>query len=386
VRQARVLFIINYLLAGGAERHLVELVRRGMGKGRFCADVLCLKSSRTFAGERQRNDLSPELRQIGVYVRDGWLRHKYDVWGGVEVLRLVAMTRPDVVYTHMGINELCLGTAIHGMFGTPTVCAVHMTKQTGAGEHLGSAQRVLLRRASVVVSIAPSHRAYLLASEGLDPSRTIYIQHGVDEVRFHPKRSSRSGCLGELTGRRVIGVVGNLLRDKGHHILLQAMPRVLAEHPDVAVVFAGHDPSPTKEVETALRMQAQQMGLSDRVVFLGYREDVDCVVRGLDIFVLPSLRETFPMAILEAMASGVPVVATQVGSIHEMITDGQEGFLVQPNDGSALADRLNLLLDDPARLHAMGCAGRQRVERQFTLDRMTEEYAVLFDRLAALSV
>jgi glycosyltransferase involved in cell wall biosynthesis len=376
-----VLFIINRLLTGGAERHLVELICRGVSKRRFSADVVLLKSRGDPAGPSRQNDLTPALQESGVQVRDGWLRHKYDASAISQLLRFTAQTRPDVVYTHTGANELFLSAIVAALQGVRTTCAVHTTKKTGAGERFSVLQRILMRRASAVVGLAPSHRQYLIAAEGLNPARTTYIYHGVDENQFHPRTGARPNLVAALAERRVIGVVGNLLPDKGHHILIEALPRVIEQHPDVSLVFAGNDPSPSGEIKAALQAQAQRLGLADRVVLLGHRSDVACILAGLDVFVLPSLRETFSMAILEAMACGLPVVITNVGSLQEMVANGHEGFIVEPNDLTALADRLNLVLSDRGRAKAIGIAARHRVERDFTLDRMVDQYANLFDRL-----
>src|SRR6266851_4113500 len=358
----RVLFVINYLVTGGAERHLVELVRLGVTNDRFCADVVCLKSpaytaSRGLGGS---SDLSAQLEEVGVAIQHGWLRQKYDASAIYQLLWFIAKTQPDVIYTHIGKNELLLTAVAGAVAGVRTVCTVHSTMHTAAGERFSRLQRMLMSRLSVVVGLAPSHRRYLVETEGLDPARTTYIYNGVDERRFHPRRGRRVDLAPALSQRRVIGVVGNLLREKGHHVLLEAMPRVLEQHPDVSVVFAGADLSGGDNVKAALQAQAHNSRLGDHVVFLGYRPDVERVLAGLDVFVLPSLplRETFSMAVLEAMACGLPVVATNVGSLPEMLSDGEEGFIVEPNDPSALADRLNVVLANNATADAMGRAAR----------------------------
>jgi glycosyltransferase involved in cell wall biosynthesis len=387
-RRARILCIVNSLFAGGAERHLVDLVCQGIAKDRFSADVVCLKPRPDGATDTlPTNDLGVQLKDSGVRVQDGWLRHKYDPSAIRNLLCFMAQTRPDIVYTHTGTNELLLAWIARVVRGVHTVCAVHTTKNTAAGQHFSAPQRLLMRRASRVVGVAASHRQYLLGSEGLHEARTVCIYNGVDETRFHPKIGPRVDLAPNLVGRRVVGVVGNLLWEKGQHVLLEGMPRVVEQHPDVALVFVGSDPSPRRHVESALRARARQLGIDERVIFLGYRPDMECVLHGLDLFVLPSLpmRETFSIAALEAMASGLPVLVTRVGSLQDMITDGKEGFLVESNDSSVLANRLNLLLGDPVRARAMGMAGRRRVERNFTLDRMVDQYTALFDCLVQRS-
>jgi glycosyltransferase involved in cell wall biosynthesis len=134
-----------------------------------------------------------------------------------------------------------------------------------------------------------------------------------------------------------------------------------------------------------LERQAERLEIADRVVFLGIRRDVDAILGGLDAFVLPALpaRETFSIAVLEAMACGLPIVATRVGSMPDMIHDGCEGFLVRAGDAGDLADRLCQLMADENLARSMGAAARARVEAEFTLDAMVSGYGDLFHRLAA---
>jgi glycosyltransferase involved in cell wall biosynthesis len=150
------------------------------------------------------------------------------------------------------------------------------------------------------------------------------------------------------------------------------------------VVFVGGDLSSESRVEADLKARARALGVSQRVEFLGVRHDIGRVLHGLDLFVLPSLRtatETFSVAVLEAMASALPVIISRVGSLPDMVSDGREGFVVEPDNAQALSDRINLLLVDPLRAKQVGAAARARVELQFTLDRMVDQYSALFDEL-----
>lgn len=370
VRVPRVLFLVNTLSTGGAERHLVELVRRGALHNKFKAYVVCLK---------QPGELTHELQSAGVPIQWGWLAHKYNPAAIQRVVEFAATTQSNLVYSHTGRNELFLAQIARTFLGIPSVCVVHTTTNAAAGEHFDRFQRILMRRASAVVALANKHHKYLIDSERLDPRRTVRIYHGIDHVRFCPRAGPPMPILPSLTDRRVIGVVGSLTREKGHRVLLEAIPRVIARCPDATFVFAGAGPE-----EHILRHTVATLGLGDRVIFLGVRQDVHRVLLGLDVFVLPSLpfRETFSVATLEAMASAVPVVVTRVGSMDELVNDGREGFVVAPGDSAALADRVVTILHDRGLARQMGLAGRDRVERNFTVDTMVEAYTSLFRRLS----
>jgi glycosyltransferase involved in cell wall biosynthesis len=367
----RVRFLVNSLHVGGAERHLVDLVCHGTRRGLFRAEVVCLK---------EPGALAEELVAAGIPVSAGWLRSRYDVNAVRRLVRHARKHPVDVTYTHHGLNELLLATICRTMLHIVNVCTVHATNDITRAARFGALQRRLLRRSTVVVGVAPSHRAYLVGHEGLVPARTITISNGVDHERFRPSRRPSSLGDARLSGRKVVGVVGSLTPEKGHDVLLQAFVRVVDAYPRTALVLIGDG-----ERRAALEDQAARLEIADRVVFLGIRRDVDAILGGVDAFVLPALpaRETFSIAVLEAMACGLPIVASRVGSMPDMIRDGCEGFLVRAGDAGDLAESLCRLMADESLARRMGAAARARVEAEFTLDAMVSSYGDLFQRLVA---
>jgi glycosyltransferase involved in cell wall biosynthesis len=168
-------------------------------------------------------------------------------------------------------------------------------------------------------------------------------------------------------------MVANLRAEKGHDTLLAAVPRILARHPGASVTLVGDGPR-----REALETLARALGVSAAVHFLGECRDVAPVLAGHDLFVLPSRSEAFPNALIEAMATALPVVATSVGGIPEVVRSGENGLLVPPDDPPALADAIVALMDDPARAAALGRAARADVERHYTIDRMVEQFEQLY--------
>jgi glycosyltransferase involved in cell wall biosynthesis len=367
----RVRFVVNSLHVGGAERHLVDLVRHGTRRGLFRADVICLKEPGEFADE---------LKAAQIPISAGWQRGRYDVAAVGRFVRFARKEPADVTYTHHGLNELLLATLSRSMLKIANVCTVHTTRDFARGARFSPLKRRLLRQSTAVVGVAPSHRAYLVEHEHLDPARTIAIPNGVDHRRFQPPTVRSSLGDARLSGRRVVAVVGSLTPEKGHEVLLRAFARVVDAHPQTALIMIGDG-----ERRAALESHTDRLDLGDHIIFLGIRRDVETVLGGVDAFVLPALpaRETFSMAALEAMACGLPIVASQVGSMPDMIRDGCEGFLVQAGDAVALADRLCRLVADETLARRMGAAARARVEAEFTLDAMVSAYGELFNRLAA---
>ena len=136
-------------------------------------------------------------------------------------------------------------------------------------------------------------------------------------------------------------------------------------------------------MRSTIENHVQKLGLSEKVQFLGYQNNILEILRSMDIFILPSLWEGMPNAILEAMAAGLPVVATNVGGTPEVVVDGETGFLVPPRDPEALANAIKLLIDDPELRKKFGQAGRERVERHFTIQETVRKTEELYLRLLA---
>jgi glycosyltransferase involved in cell wall biosynthesis len=225
-------------------------------------------------------------------------------------------------------------------------------------------QRLAYRAAHVVVANS-SAACDQLALEGVDRGKLRVIANGLDAGRFVPAPPRPA--------IRRLAMVANLRAEKGHDTLLAAVPRILARHPGASVTLVGDGPR-----REALETLARALGVSAAVHFLGECRDVAPVLAGHDLFVLPSRSEAFPNALIEAMATALPVVATSVGGIPEVVRSGENGLLVPPDDAPALADAIVALMDDPARAAALGRAARADVERHYTIDRMVEQFEQLY--------
>jgi sugar transferase (PEP-CTERM/EpsH1 system associated) len=235
------------------------------------------------------------------------------------------------------------------------------------------------------VALSRDLAGYLNNKVGVSPQRIAQIHNGVDIDRFHPAAGGRtqlSGCPFVDPSLFVVGTVGRMQTVKAQTLLASAFVRALELQPALRsrlrLVMVGDGP---------LRAQAQALlddaGLTELAWLPGERADVPDVMRGLNAFVLPSLAEGISNTILEAMASGLPVLATAVGGNAELVAAGETGMLVPADDVEALAAGLVRLASSPDRAAAMGRAGRARVERQFSLPAMVAAYQDLYDRLLA---
>ena len=174
----------------------------------------------------------------------------------------------------------------------------------------------------------------------------------------------------------VVGAACRLIALKGLLDLVRAVAWLSPEFPTLRLEIAG-----TGSQREDLEREVGRLGLTGRVRFLGWQRDLGPIFRGWDIFAMPSLEEGFGVAALEAMAEGLPVVATSVGGLPEVVEDGQTGYLVPPSDVATLSERLRLLILDPKRRRAMGAAGRERARNHFSVDRMVAEIAAIYDSL-----
>jgi len=221
------------------------------------------------------------------------------------------------------------------------------------------------RGADIVVAVS-----HAVASRVVDgPARVIYAGTDVPPMDSPaPRRRS--------TSEVILGTAGRLIPLKGVEFLLSAAAMLRGEFPDLRVEIAGSGPE-----RPHLEQRIARLGLTGRVEFLGWIDDLPTVLPRWDVFVMPSLEEGFALAALEAMAAGLPVVASGVGGVPELVVDGVTGWLAPPGDAEALAARLRLLLRNPEERLTMGANARARVRDHFGLAQMTENFGKLYDEL-----
>lgn len=256
----------------------------------------------------------------------------------------------------------------------------------GAAVHL--AKRVLHARpwlsADAFVAVSDFVRGRLVAVNGTPPARTHRIYNGIDLSRFDgADRGALHRLLGVDAGRRIVFCSGRVQPYKGMQTLVDALALLRAEGVEnVELAIAGDGPYLRE-----LRGIAARRGM-DNVHFLGRRRDVPALLAGATVAVVPSLwEEAFGLAVVEAMAAGVPLVATRTGGIPELVEDGETGLLVPPGDARALADALRGLLADPARREALALHAQSAARRRFSLERAAADlYALVVSQLGTATV
>jgi glycosyltransferase involved in cell wall biosynthesis len=232
----------------------------------------------------------------------------------------------------------------------------------------------------VIVTGSEMTRRALIERDGLAPDRVAAFPIGIDVGQFKPGRPDRDLRLelGLDPGHRLVGLISYLRSYKGHEYFIEAAARVLPRAKDVIFLIVGEGPE-----EKRLRARVAALGLGNRVKLLGFREDLLNIFRSLDLFVIPSIEgDTIPQVLMQALAMGLPVVSTTVGSIPDVVRDGQTGFVVPPRNAEALAERILALLADAGLRAEMGRRGRALVEQEYSLDRMLDRLEEVYKKVA----
>jgi glycosyltransferase involved in cell wall biosynthesis len=215
--------------------------------------------------------------------------------------------------------------------------------------------------------------------------RLLAVPNGVELDEGSTASSGTTGAPAtsdafRFGARHVFVIIGHLSEVKGYPTFLRAAARVLADEPDCAFVSVGGE-TISPGFGATMKALAAELGIADRVHFLGWRDDAPAIMRSADALVLPSLAEALPLAILEAMACGKPVIATPVGGVAEAVVDGETGFLVTPGDVDGLAAAMTRLVREDGLAARMGAAGRRRGEAKFSVKRMVAQIEALYDSL-----
>jgi len=362
------MFVITSMPVGGAETLLTELVRR-MDRQRFSPELCCLKCF-----DRLGEALS---RDVPAFT--GLLSQKYDFMVLWRLTRLMRRRRIDAVVTvGTGGDKMFWGRLAGWLSGVPVICsALH---STGLPDHVEFPNRLLAPLTDAFIAVAEPHGRYLAEHEGCPARKVSVIPNGVDVERFHPRLPSRR-LQEELNldpAAPVAGIVAALRPEKNHEMFLHVAALVCRGLPAARFLIVGDGPERTK-----LESLARNLGVAEAVQFIGTRSDVDEVLSLLDVLLLTSHSEANPICLLEAMASGKPVVATRVGSVTETVLPGLSGYLVSPGDSQGMAARVLELLSDRNRAADMGRAGREQVIAQWTVDRMVRGYEDLISGIYA---
>jgi glycosyltransferase involved in cell wall biosynthesis len=373
-----VLYVIDGLEMGGGERGFLRLIRGAVEAG-WSAAVATDPVGR-FAAEAAAAGAEVVALPIGA-------RHDpRSVW---RVRRLAASGLYAVVHSQGARADWVARLALSGVSGVALVCTVQMPVD---GFDVRPTRRRVYRlldrfgreRVDRFIVVSDALHRTLVTGWGIEPGRVEVIPNGVDlddgdDDRAAPAALRRA--LGLDPGAPLIGAVGRLVRQKGFEVLIEAMPAVLARVPGARLVVVGEGPERAR-----LARLARERGVGAAVTFAGFRPDAPRLLAALDVLVLPSRREGSPLVTLEAMARGVPVVASDIDGIAEQVTDGVDGLVVPAGDAAALAAAVVRVLGDRTLAGRLGEAGRRRVRACFDARQMVARTLELYRAVARMPV
>ena len=370
--RTKILYVSEAPIYGGAERYLITLVE-GLDRSVFAPEMI--------VSDRAPDRLLQTLKELEIpTIAIAPIAEKTDLKGIFRHTACFRDRQPAIVHFN-------LSNPLHGQYTMlaarmaqipALVATLHLpprsTTPTWRGRFL---ERQTVCKLDTLIAVCDSSSALMVEHFGIEQKRTATVYNGIDVVDFDREVSQLPSAPLKNEDELLIGTVGRLSPQKGFDILLDAMPHILQQVPNTRLAIAGEGPE-----ENALKTQCHKLQIETQVDFLGMRSDIPALLQAFDLFVLPSRYESFPITILEVMAASKSIVSTRVDGIPESISDSETGLLVPPENPSALAEAIVILLKDPARCTEMGKRARQRVETHFTLKQMVQNTETIYQQFS----
>ena len=366
----RVLHVIDSFDLGGAQTFLLDLVRH-LDPRLFVTEVAAMHGHGVFESAFQEAGIKTHSLSPG----------KFPPLYLLNFLRLMHQGKFDILHFHLFGAKLCAKPL--AIAAGHRAIVVHVQCNDASRDQsplLLAADALANRGASRVIAVSESVRRYLLEHEDLPAAKVAMIPNGLDAGEFVPatgeqKRQARAK-FGISEGSFVIGGVGRLVAQKNFRLFLEVVARIVAKNPQVLFVIAGSGP-----LGSALRSQAESLGVTDAIRFLGHVSDRTGLYHTLDTLLMTSDFEGTPMALLEAMASGLPVVASGVDGIAEVCTNEADALLVPPGDAVGFAKSLERLIRDESFRRKLSNHARQTVLSHYDISLLTRQIERLYEQI-----
>ncbi|MFY9620761.1 MAG: glycosyltransferase family 4 protein [Pyrinomonadaceae bacterium] len=343
---------------GGGERHFVDLT-----------NGLVRSGHEVFAATTPESPLLPELQKLPAgNILSLPFRKPFDVASAWKLRRFARDRDIEIIHAHVA-RDYPLASLAAGGVRPRLVLTRHVLFP------MGKLHRLTHRRVGRVIAVSEAVAASLSDQKIFDETQITVIRHGIDLERFH-------SVVGRTEAKTLrVGMLGELSRVKGQKEFVRAAAMIAGQRADVDFIIAGRDNSAEGEYRRELMQSIESAGLTDRISVIESRIDVAEFLAQLDVFVSASSSEAFGLAIAEAMAAGVPVVATASDGAREIIADSQTGRLVPIGDVDELAKRLGELLDDSAERKRLGDNARRKAAEDFSLARMIAETEAVYSQV-----
>lgn len=362
------MYIIPTLGIGGTQRQLVNLIQGLIKEVDYYIEVSTLYKG---------GPIAEELNDLGIKINYINMKNIYDLFSLRRLIRILRYGNFNIVHTFL-FDANVLGAFSAKQAGVEAIISSRRDMDIWKFKRHIWAERLGAKLSKKIIANSNAVKEFVIQQEKISPSKIEVILNGIDLNSFHKSKEvfDLRKEFGLSKDHFIIGTIGTISEKKGQRYLIKAAREILNVFSQSRFIFVGNGP-----LENELRKLTNTLSLSDKVVFTGLRQDVTAILSMIDIFCLPSIYESCPNVILEAMACGLPVVATNVGGVSEIVINEEIGTLVPSKDPEAIAKAIIKLLRHEGLREKMVQQGRKIVEQKFSLERMVSDYHNFYERL-----
>jgi glycosyltransferase involved in cell wall biosynthesis len=366
-RPLKLLFVIDNIEFGGGERVFAQII-----------NGLMHKPYELFLASNPGKELYQAINRRAVRCLPVDFSNRMNVSSLKSLIRMIKQNGIDIVHAQGGRAEFYARAASRIAGSVRYVSTIAMPVE---GYDVSGLRRTIYcfldrfteKYVDRFIVVSDVLKRQMIEGHGVPAEKVIRIYNGIETLHYDPDRGASDNPRvkadwGFRSEDRVVGAVGRLVWQKGFEYLIRGIPDILKAHSETRFLFVGDGP-----LRGPLQDLSASLGMSHRIVFSGFQRDIKDILAAMDVFVIPSLREGFPMVTLEAMAMAKPIIATNIDGITEQISDGLDGFLVPPGDSAALTRAISAVLRDPLLGLKMGRRARLTVESKFPVEKMVAE-------------
>jgi glycosyltransferase involved in cell wall biosynthesis len=359
-----ILYVIDNMEFGGGERGFAQIIY-GINRSQYKVHVAC----------NPGGEFEARLRAMGIRLERMSMKSKFNLFTILKLIRILKEGRFHIVHTQ-GARADFFGRVAGRLVGVPHIlCTMQMPVE---GFDVGRLRKKIYRfidsltecYVETFIVVSDFLKKTLIERRGIPAQRVVKIYNGIELGQYHPdaERGKLRNEWGISQDIPFIGAIGRMVWQKGFKYMIQAIPDIVRDVPDAKFLFVGDGP-----LREGLEALSEELRVKDNVIFTGFRSDIREILSAVNLLVIPSLLEGFPMITLEAMAMAKPIIATNIDGITEQITDGVDGILVLPKDPEALAKAIIRILGDKGSAQKLGLAARKKVEQEFSVEKMISE-------------
>ena len=360
-KKIKILYLLNSSEIGGTEKSLLLLIDN-LNKKKFDIYIICLRGEGTFTDEIKK-------RNIFAYIYD----LKKEPLSIFIVYKKIKKINPDICQSFLFISNL-IGRILGKIAGIKIIISSQRSVDKWRKWYHWKIDRLTSKLSTIIISNSFSGKKYLVEKGKINEKKIVVIPNGVKYPT--EKRTFSKSSFGFSENSIVIGNVGNLRKVKGQEIFIKICKVISENFPDVKFLIAGEGP-----LKVYLKHLTEVFGVKDKFVFAGFVKEIERVYSAIDIFVLTSQWEGCPLSVLEAMSFGIPVVSFSVGDVPYIIQNGKDGFVVKDRNSEELVNKIKQLLEDKNLREIIGINAKEKIKKEFTIDKMVERYSELYINL-----